>query len=87
MKLLLTLLALATIGNIPTEERVVDRDECIDIQQCPAFNPYLRVTDVAVGGVKWLISNQHHACVVSDADYVRVAPESMFTCEWRFKRQ
>jgi len=67
-------------------EYVVDRDVCIDIWRCPRFIPFYRAEDAQHGRVNWLLSNQRHACVVSDADFVSVPDHQPFACAWRMPR-
>ena len=72
-----------------TEERVVTSDACLDIAYCRNFSPFYRPgTDPQIGVVKWLVSNQGHACIVSDEDFVRAVPGAMWNCAsgWRFRR-
>jgi hypothetical protein len=71
------------------EERIDHGDTCLDIQDCYAFRHYYHVgTDPGVGTVKWLISDQRHACVVTDAELVLAVPGALWPCAsgWRFYR-
>jgi len=71
------------------QERVVGSDACLDIAYCAGFRPFFRPgSDPQVGAVYWVVSNQGHACIVSDRDFVRAVPGELWTCtsSWRFRR-
>jgi hypothetical protein len=73
----------------PESERVVGSDVCLDIAYCAPFHSFYRPgSDPQIGAVYWLLSNQGHACVVNDADFVRAVPGALWACAsgWRFRR-
>ena len=73
----------------PEQERVAGSDVCLDISYCAPFRFFYRPgSDPQIGAVYWLLSNQGHACVVNDADFVRAVPGALWACAsgWRFRR-
>lgn len=66
------------------EERIGDRNSCLDIFHCPAFDPWRRPTDPQFGPVWWLVSEAgKFGCPVTSEDFVAAMDHKPFFCEWR----
>ena len=65
-----------------TEERVVDRQQYLDIEQVPTI--FRRPgEDPMMGQVFFLFSDRGDACMVNDKDFVMAQDGENWPCQWR----
>ena len=66
-------------------ERVVDRNQWLDVKSAPL--QYRHVSDEPVNGpYRILISDQEHYCVVNAAAYTIARAGDLWTCDWHVQR-
>lgn len=68
-----------------TEERVVDRQPYLDIEEVPNQFRHLGEDPIA-GKVYFLFSEQGHACMVDAIDFVMAQNGENWPCKWRIPR-
>ena len=78
-------------GQLPNERVIIGSDMCVNIDDCPAFEPYRRITDVPYGPVYWVVSIERHACIVDEATFALALAmaNKPYNCpdKWRFPRR
>jgi hypothetical protein len=72
-------------ARVPNRERIVDRNEWIDIHDAPLR--YRHISEESRGGAyRILISERGDYCVVDGATYTMARDGERWACDWRVPR-